>query len=195
MRFITSTCLTLCRKHNSNVFLLRQLCESGQNKNISRWKVPCCWCSCGQKQPFQIFCKKGVLKNFARINGKTSMLKSLFNKVKVDNFIKKVLQHMFFSFEFCKTFKNIFFKEHVRTIDYFCVGCIFWKYFFLDNYWHVSHYKSLMFHDGDPYHIETSPLICLDWFLHDMDLRHERVKLLKGPFVFAQANMKFYSCI
>ena len=39
-----------------------------------------------------------------------------------------------------------------------------------------------MAHDGGPHHIETSPSIDLhsksmDWFLHDKDLRHERVKL------------------
>ena len=37
-----------------------------------------------------------------------------------------------------------------------------------------------LFYDGDPYDIETSPLICSaksnDWFLYDRDLRHERVK-------------------
>ena len=39
-----------------------------------------------------------------------------------------------------------------------------------------------LFHDGDRYHIETSPLICsanksMDWFLYDNGLRHERVKV------------------
>ena len=29
-----------------------------------------------------------------------------------------------------------------------------------------------------PFYIETSPLICLDWFLYDGDLRHERVNQL-----------------
>ena len=35
-----------------------------------------------------------------------------------------------------------------------------------------------LFHDEGPYHIETSSLLCksMDWFLHDRDLRHERVE-------------------
>ena len=33
-------------------------------------------------------------------------------------------------------------------------------------------------HDGGRYHIETSPLICSEWFLYDIGLRHERVKRL-----------------
>ena len=32
-----------------------------------------------------------------------------------------------------------------------------------------------LFHDGGPYHLETSPLIYSDWFLYDRDFRHERV--------------------
>ena len=27
-----------------------------------------------------------------------------------------------------------------------------------------------------PYHIETSPLICMHWFLYDRDLCHEKIK-------------------
>ena len=43
-----------------------------------------------------------------------------------------------------------------------------------------SHYKdaSYLFHDGGPYHIETIhwfALQSMDWFLHNRDLRHERV--------------------
>ena len=37
--------------------------------------------------------------------------------------------------------------------------------------------KYVTFHDGGRYHIETSPLICFDWFLYDIGLRHERVKI------------------
>ena len=47
----------------------------------------------------------------------------------------------------------------------------------------VIYVKLKLFHDGSPYHIETSPLIwsidllskSIDWFLYDRDLRHERV--------------------
>ena len=41
-------------------------------------------------------------------------------------------------------------------------------------------YKTYLFHNGGPYHTETSPLIysANQWtgFLYDRDLRHERVK-------------------
>ena len=40
-----------------------------------------------------------------------------------------------------------------------------------------------LFHDGDPYHIETSPLICrycIDCF-YDRDLRHKRFNELNSP--------------
>ena len=37
----------------------------------------------------------------------------------------------------------------------------------------VNQIYHLFHHDGDPYHIETSPLI---WFLNDRNLRHERNK-------------------
>ena len=39
-----------------------------------------------------------------------------------------------------------------------------------------------LFHDGSPYHIETSLLIC--WFLYVRDFRHEKFNLPKW-------NMKF----
>ena len=39
----------------------------------------------------------GVVKYFAKIQKKTLVLKSPFNKVKARNFIKKGLQHMCFS--------------------------------------------------------------------------------------------------
>ena len=51
------------------------------------------------------------------------------------------------------------------------------------NDWHWERCGSLfqLFHDGGPYQIETSPLICranerTGWFLYDRDLRHERVR-------------------
>ena len=42
-------------------------------------------------------------------------------------------------------------------------------------------YGVKLFHDGSPYNIETSSLICrpsqwTEWFLYDQDLCHERVK-------------------
>ena len=49
-----------------------------------------------QKQPSEVFCKKGILINFAIFTGKKPVLESPFNKItglKACNFIKKRLQH------------------------------------------------------------------------------------------------------
>ena len=45
------------------------------------------------------------------------MLELLFNKVtglKACSFIKKRLQHRYFPFEYCETFKNTYFEEHLQ---------------------------------------------------------------------------------
>ena len=58
-----------------------------------------------------MFCKIGVLKNFATFAGKKPVLKSLLNKaagLQACNFIKKRLQFRF-SCEYCEVFKNNFF--------------------------------------------------------------------------------------
>ena len=59
----------------------------------------------------EVFCKKGVLRNFAKFTGKTCARVSFFNKVagKVCNFIKKESLAQVFSCEFCEISKNTFF--------------------------------------------------------------------------------------
>ena len=55
-----------------------------------------------QKQPPEVSCKKGVLKNLANFTGKR-LLESLFNKVaglQVSKFIEKRLQHWCFSVKY-----------------------------------------------------------------------------------------------
>ena len=73
-----------------------------------------------QTQPVVPSCSsKQVFRNIHR---KTSVLKSLFNKVAGHqncNFIKKRLPAKVFSCEICKTFENNFFTEHVPS-DMFC---------------------------------------------------------------------------
>ena len=63
----------------------------------------CCWrleqkCSLNRRSP-EVYCKKGVLKNFAKFTGK-HLCQSLFFK-------KETLAQMF-SCEFCKIFKSTF---------------------------------------------------------------------------------------
>ena len=52
-----------------------------------------------------------------------------------------------------------------------------------------------LFHDGVPYHKETSPLICIDWFLYERDLRHDRVIALSNKIKKKSANRIFRSLI
>ena len=59
-----------------------------------------------------IFCKKGVLRNFTKFTVKHLCLSLFFNKVAVEvacNFTKKETLVQVFSCEFCKISKNTFF--------------------------------------------------------------------------------------
>ena len=63
---------------------------------------------------------KGVLRNFVKFAGKHLCQSLFFNKVAglrpmACNFIKKETLAQAFFCEFCKTFKNTFFTEHLRT--------------------------------------------------------------------------------
>ena len=71
-----------------------------------------------QKQPPEVFCKKRVLRNFAKFTGKHLYQSFLFNKVagQVCNFIKKVTLVQVISSEFCEISKNTFFTEHLRWL-------------------------------------------------------------------------------
>ena len=58
----------------------------------------------------EVFCRKGVLRNFAKFTGKHLCQSLFFNKVAggACNFIKKETLAQVFSCEFCKIFKNTF---------------------------------------------------------------------------------------
>ena len=53
---------------------------------------------------------------------------------------------------------------------------------FKNELWEYDEWRaSLLFHDGGPYHMETSPDLqskSMDWFLYDRDLRRERANAL-----------------
>ena len=53
-----------------------------------------------KKEPPEVFCKIGVLKNFCKFHRKTPVLESLFNRA--CNFIKKRLQNRCFPVKFAK---------------------------------------------------------------------------------------------
>ena len=63
-----------------------------------------------RKHPPEVFCKKGVLINFAKFIGK-HMWQTLFFR----NFIKKETLAQVFSCKFCETSKNTFFTEHLQV--------------------------------------------------------------------------------
>ena len=84
-----------------------------------------------QKQPPEVYYKKGVLKNFAKLTGK-HLCQSLFlNKAASTayNFIKKETLAQVFSCEFCKIFKNPFLTEHpwTTTSDYITLNLKFFS--------------------------------------------------------------------
>ena len=62
----------------------------------------------------EVFCKRGVLKNFAKFTGKQLCQSLFFNKVAggACNFIKKESLAQVFSCEFCEISKNTFFLQN-----------------------------------------------------------------------------------
>ena len=66
----------------------------------------------------EAFCRKGVLKNFAKLTGKHLCWILFYNKVaglrtEACNLIKKETPAKVFFFEFCEISKNIIFTEHL----------------------------------------------------------------------------------
>ena len=75
-----------------------------------------------QKQPLELFCKKGVLRNFANFTGKHLCWSFfLIELQEVCSFIKKRLRHRRFPEEFTK---------FLRTPNLKTVNDCFWKLFF-----------------------------------------------------------------
>ena len=75
-----------------------------------------------QKQPLELFCKKGVLRNFANFTGKHLCWSFfLIELQEVCSFIKKRLRHRRFPEEFTKFLRT----PNLKTVN----GC-FWNLFF-----------------------------------------------------------------
>ena len=70
----------------------------------------------------QVFCKKGVLRNFTTFTGKHLCQSLFFNKVAglACNFIKKETLAQVFYCEFCEIPKNAILTEHRRWLLLFC---------------------------------------------------------------------------
>ena len=89
----------------------------------------------------EVFCKKGVLRNFTKFTGKHLCQSLFFNKVagQACNFIKKETLAQVFSCEFCEISKNTFFyrtplvaasessKHKILTIHFYLL--LFWMEF------------------------------------------------------------------
>ena len=69
-----------------------------------------------RSSPFRCSMKRGVLKNSVKFTGKHFYWSLIFNKVATAcSFIKKETPVQVLSCEYCEIFKNIFFREHLRT--------------------------------------------------------------------------------
>ena len=76
-------------------------------------KVSCTW----QKQPLEVFFKKGVPKNFANFTGKHLCWRFFLIKLKVwrpATLLRKTAAQVF-SCDICEIFKNTYFEEHLRA--------------------------------------------------------------------------------
>ena len=87
-----------------------------QSLNFCSWKKVSCisWSMFRSSRP-EVFCKKGVLRNFAKFTGK-HLCQSLFLiklQASVLNFVKKETLSQVFSCKFYEISKNINFIEHL----------------------------------------------------------------------------------
>ena len=72
-----------------------------------------------QKQPPEMFCNKGVLRNFAKFTGKHLCQSIFFNKVaglRPATLLKKKLWHRCFPVNFAKFLRTPFLTEHLRWL-------------------------------------------------------------------------------
>ena len=83
-----------------------------------------------QKQPPEVFCKKGIFRKFAKFTGKHLCQTHFLNKVAGQdcNFIKKEAQAQVFSCEFSEISKNTFFASPERLL-LFLSKKMAWFYF------------------------------------------------------------------
>ena len=74
-----------------------------------------------QKQPPEMFCKKGVLKSLAIFTGEHLCRRLLL--IKLQACVRKETPTQVFSCEYCEIFKNTYFEEHLRTaVLYFIIS-------------------------------------------------------------------------
>ena len=64
----------------------------------------------------ELFCRKGVLRNFAKFTGKHLCQSVFFNKVAPATLLKKRLWHRSFPVNFAKFLRTPFLTEHIRWL-------------------------------------------------------------------------------
>ena len=71
---------------------------------------------CKESSRLEVFCKKGIFRNFAKFKGKNLYQSLLFNKVaglRPATLLKKRLGHMCFPVNFAKFLRTHFLTEHI----------------------------------------------------------------------------------
>ena len=102
-------------ENNSNQDLENQLSSEQLKDYASFEKIVL---SIFRSSRLEVFCKKGVLRNFAKFTEKHLCQSLFFNKIAgtACNFIKKETLPQVFSREFCEISKNTFYTEHLRWL-------------------------------------------------------------------------------
>ena len=89
----------------------------GSNVNVSCYEIEFRAIHRSSRQ--EVFCKKGVLRNFAKLTGKHLCQSLFFNIVaglRPTTFLKKRLGHRCFSLNFAKFLRTPFLTEHLRWL-------------------------------------------------------------------------------
>ena len=127
-----------------------------------------------QKQPPEVFCKKGVLRNLTTFTGKHLCQSLFFDKVAGPcNFLKKETLAQVFSCEFCQISKNSFFTEHLwATASKICLFI---------NYIQVYFFKRFSIEAQCSFYLETRHKCKSNyWFLSQMQQKQQSADLLQN---------------
>ena len=121
---LTVTTLNTSYSFSSIHFILHFLCFSVCIRNFIEnllilMKMLCWKISSYRSSHPQVFCKKGVLRNFAKFTGKHLCQRLFFNKVarlRQATLLKKSLWHRYFPMNFANFLRTPFFTEHLRWL-------------------------------------------------------------------------------
>ena len=105
-----------------NVFLweiLKVYLGPCQKPTIKRFVKIYPWILCRQKQPLEVFCKKSVLRNFAKFTGKHLCQSLFFNKfasLRSATLLKKRIWHRCFPVNFGKFSRRLLLQNTSRRL-------------------------------------------------------------------------------